>query len=486
MRARWLAGAAAGCAISLTGCGGGQAISGGNPASAAPASALVYVDAVIKPEGGPAANVQALTGKLLRPDERKRLIAYLDPFGNGGSFMRDVRPWLDQRIGLFYGASLNLEDLAIVLPATDPGRAKAALARAVEADPGLRRRTYRGVAYLDSPEEGTMGVVGRFAVVAGKRGFKAAVDASRGESLAESPRFRDSVSSLPPSRLATAYADPPRVLRDPVARRWIEDRLPPSLLTQLGDSVRQPLLAALNVGADSVALDISAAPIRPALRFSTQGTGLIASLPSGSWAALGAGNLGAKLRTVLEQLDAAGLAAARLQGRIGGGLDLDGDLLSWLDDAALFVRGSNRSSLEGGVVIHSGDRKASSSAIARIAAAAALSGARAPRISQRDDVVVVASSDRAAAQGFGRDKALAATPAFTCASAALGGHAVTAFVAVRPALAALGALGAVDRRFSVAAPYLRRLTFLVAGWRRVGERDILRIAIGPGCTAKAR
>ncbi|MDX6662472.1 MAG: hypothetical protein QOG09_574, partial [Solirubrobacterales bacterium] len=357
MRARWLAGAAAGCAISLTGCGGGQAVSGGDPASVTPASALVYADVTVKPEDDLAAKVEALTGKLLRPDERKRLIASLDPVGNGISFIRDVRPWLDRRIGLFYGSSLNLEDLAILLPTTDTSRARATLARAVEADPGLKRRTYRGVAYFDSPADGTMGVVGRVAVVAQKRGFRAAVDASRGESLAESPRFRDSVSSLPPSRVATAYADPPRVLRDSAARRWVDRRVPPSVLSQLGDSVRQPLLAALNVGADSIALDISAAPIRPALRFSTQGTGLIASLPSDSWAALGAGNLGAKLRTVLEQLDAAGLAAARLQGRIGGGLDLDRDLLSWLDDAALFVRGSNRSSLEGGVVIHSGDRK---------------------------------------------------------------------------------------------------------------------------------
>ncbi|MDX6651579.1 MAG: hypothetical protein QOJ38_360 [Solirubrobacterales bacterium] len=494
MRACWLAATAAGCAIALAGCGGGRESTGADPAAVVPASALFYADFVVKPEGSLASSVDSLAARLLSAAQRRRLEASLDNDFNDVSVKRDVLPWVDRRIGIFYASSFRPADLAFVIPTTDPARARATLLRALDADPGLERRSYRGVAYLHSPADGTMGVVGHYAVVAEERGFKAAVDAVKGASLAESPRYRTSVSSLPPSRAATAYADLPRVLRDPVARRWIDRGAPPSLLSQLGDSARQPLLAALNVGADSIALDISAAPIRPALRFSTQGTGLIASLPSDSWAALGAGNLGAKLRTVLEQLDAAGLAAARLQRRFGGGrLELDRDLLSWLDDAALFVRWSNRLSLEAGLVIHSGDRQASARAIRRISAAVSAKRRAAPiigpaslRIAQHDDTVVAASSEGAAEQGFDRSGALATTPGFTCASAALGGHAVTAFIAVRPALAALGPLAAADHRYRAALPYLRRLTYFVAGWRRVGERDILRIATGSGCGTGVR
>jgi hypothetical protein len=480
-RALWLVAAG----LTLTGCWGGSADDhrgGPDPAAVVPPGAAFYADAEVKPEGDAAADAGAALRELLSDSQRRRLDAELEgSFSGDTSYRRDVKPWIDRRVGIFFTDLSADADGALLLATTDPQRAERVIGPDDTGPEPNERRTYRGVDYVFSNEDGVAGIVGRFAVLGSEPAFKRAVDASLGRSLADSPRFQEGLRTLPEGRLATAYADTPRLLGEAISRGLIAKPDAAGLVPQLGAAAREPLLASLGTTPEALSLEVSAMPITPASRFSTVGTGLISSLPVDAWGVIGAGNLGSKLKSVLEQVDGAGRAAARLQRRLdrGAGLDLDRDLLSWLDDVAIFVEGTTRSSLEGAAVLHSSDPGASAKAIDRVFGP--IAPAPPVHVVQRGDRVVAAYGARAVQQGFEQQKRLAGTELFDCASTALG-RAVTVFLAVRPMLDAAEAFGAAaDPDYRAAAPYLRNLEYLVTGWRRSGERDVLRIVAGLRC-----
>src|SRR5918996_5293058 len=204
--------------LAFVACGDDDSVSTGSSAAAlVPADALVYADAVVRPEGDQREHVEAALGTLLGVDDPGATIveALEGEFAAEDTeldYAEDLEPWLGERGGVFF---LNFEDDsdgAFVLEATDDAAAQAALERIVEAEGEPRSATYEGVEYTRNDEGDAAGLVDGFAVIGSNAGFEAAVDTSAGESLADSDTYAQALETAADDRLVTVYAEPGNIL----------------------------------------------------------------------------------------------------------------------------------------------------------------------------------------------------------------------------------------------------------------------------------
>ncbi|MCL2769312.1 MAG: hypothetical protein FWD42_04295, partial [Solirubrobacterales bacterium] len=99
-----LALAASAVALPLAGCGSKPSNDNVDPASAVPASAALYAEATVRPEGALKENTDAAARALTGTREPVRSVVHsLEASGALGhySFARDIEPWLGKRIGVF-------------------------------------------------------------------------------------------------------------------------------------------------------------------------------------------------------------------------------------------------------------------------------------------------------------------------------------------------------------------------------------------------
>jgi uncharacterized protein DUF3352 len=236
-----------------------------------------------------------------------------------------------------------------------------------------------------------------------------------------------------------------------------------------------------------------------AFPFVGEGTGTAGDVPGDSWLALAQPDLGQTIESYVD------LAAGTLGGRdvieeqlrSATGLDLQEDVISWMGDWSLFVRGASFDELDGAMVIETSDEEASGrfiDAIARVGRKSADPGVtigpldlagggegvtvRGPELPQpvhvfqRDGKVVAAYGDDAARDALDPGDTLAGSEDFTQAEEALGGdYAVSFFLAFEPILELAEAEGAgADEDYQEAKPYLEPLGALVGGARKEGDK----------------
>jgi hypothetical protein len=243
------------------------------------------------------------------------------------------------------------------------------------------------------------------------------------------------------------------------------------------------VLAEEGIGKDLAELGAGAAPE------------LLESLPGDAWAAVGIGNLGPSISTGIESA-AGGIGTAVLGQQLEQeiGVNLDRDLLSWVGDVAVFVRGDSVAQIGGGMVITARDEKAAGDALPRLvnaasraglpfqdlqmgnadqAWAATLPGAPGPVVLARaGDRVVMAIGDDAAADALKPSETLGESDLYDRAKSTLDGVDPT-MVLDGPTMVKLIAEGAgSDPDFAEAKPYLDMLDLLAAG--AANEDDTLR------------
>src|SRR5262249_44034272 len=161
------------------------------------------------------ADAQAALGKILRTSDPQGQILKLFDRGNV-RFARDVEPWLGDKVA---AAALTLGrggDKVVVAASRDDAEAQAALRRIA---PDAATRTDRGVSYrVDTKQHGfAAGVVGDDVVLGGENGLKAAIDASKGDSLADGDALKNARSTVRQQRSAFLYVDVAGVLRQTLA-----------------------------------------------------------------------------------------------------------------------------------------------------------------------------------------------------------------------------------------------------------------------------
>jgi hypothetical protein len=456
------AGAVAGCA-STSGAG-----SGSDPAAAVPASAPLYAEAVVAGDGQEQQDAQAALGKILgTADPQGQIVALFDQ--GGVQFARDVQPWLGDRVG---AAALTLGtqgDKIVVAASRDNAAASAALGRIL---PGATEHTYRGVSYRVATKDGrpvAAGVVGDTVVFGSENGFKAAVDASKGSSLAEGDQLKQARSKVRQERSGFLYVDVAGFLRQALGASGGGAAQLAPFVDPVAQALPKTFAAALDAEPGLVRVDSAAFGNGGGARAAGSGADALAALPGDAWLGLGVGELGQTVNGFIDRVSASsGLAGVGIQAVLGQaqqalGLDIRRDLLAWMGDAGVFVAGSSADTARAALVIGSKDPAATQRAVraletmarrdgdvSALHAAGVDVGFAVKRPGGKEDLLVAAAGNRFVVAGGRRalEEALSPgsrlgdAPAFRDAAAKLSsGVRPSYFVDVRKLSGAVGSSG---------------------------------------------
>jgi hypothetical protein len=495
----------------LPGCGGdgeeSASFAGPDPATQTPANALFFGEAVVRPEGGQKQALQDALSKLLaRDDPGEFLVQQLnselaEPGSDSGlTYADDIEPWLGQRAGLFLTGFEKDDEGAPVaqgaglVATTDPAATQAAIDKGEAADPTAdRKSTYRGFEYVVDRNDEAAGIVGDFLVVGDEDGFKQAVDASRGNSLADSAGFRTQLDQAPDDQFGFLYANPRGLVQ---ALERIGELTADQLRTagpQIQGLLSQPIAASISATADQLALQASAATSNSAL--APQESSLLRNFPGESWLAFAASDVGRAYGEALEQGGSAAIPEVL-------GFDLGSQVGRWAGDIGGFAGGTSLFGLSGGLVLETNDQAASAQTLDQLQRALgsdpeirvepltegqehgfSLTPAGAPiqfQVVQRDDKVV-AGLPNSVDEVFSPSSTLDDSDAFNSATDALGeDFSPVTFVDFGPLFQLVDSFPQVqsDPDYRGAKPYLDHLDYLVLGGRRDQDRAELRMVLG--------
>src|SRR4051794_6383849 len=369
--------------VALAGCGssgGGASGRSPGPADVMPKSSVFYLEAAVRPDGDQATAVTKLLSRVMRTGDpgaklRRLIDEHLAAEQPGVTYEHDIAPWLGDRVGMT-ATNLATGEPGLVAAVTvrDVARAKAFVA-AQEARERAHKRAYHGTAYYAEDDGSVTGVVEDFVVIADtEAGFKRAVDTAGGDGLSDVARFDDAVDELPSDRVGMLYVDPQR-LAD-AAGAAAGDPTAAGVLSTAVDGLGV-ITAFARAGEDTATLEsrvtVQEGSTGAALASLAAGGApdLVKSLPADSWAAFGMAKLGETLTSGLDSL-AGGLGGAVLGGQLQQrlGIDIQQDLLSWMGDVAVFVRGDTPAQVRGGLVVQATDEAKAAAALPRLVAAA--------------------------------------------------------------------------------------------------------------------
>ncbi len=351
-------------AAAIAGCGGGGGSSSDvdvGPAAAVPANAPLYLDATVKPTGQAQAGANAALSKVLRtPDPGAKIVSLIEQQskadGHPVKYQQDIAPWLGDKAGFFFTSLAgDTQKGAAVLETTNPTAALAFARKASGATPtNPAPQNYNGASYQADPGDPTnvFGTVGDFLVQGDLDGFKAAVDAQKGDSLGDSDDFKDALDQLPGDRLGTFYTVP-RGLINAIGPGQFDQQQQALLERTAGDSLDKPVSGALTASANGFDLEF----IGGNNGVETPESSLVGNVPGDSWLALGLGDLGDSAKRTIEQLKELNipdlqLGLSQVEQATGSSID---QLTGALGDAALYVRGTSERTLNGALIVQTKD-----------------------------------------------------------------------------------------------------------------------------------
>jgi hypothetical protein len=488
-------------AVLLAACGGAGGAADADPAKAVPAGTAIYIEGVVRPEGDQRDDVLDAARKVLRTEDPEAKLHELIDKGlkksddPDVSYEKDIAPWLGRKAGVWVaGVDRAKPGYVVLVAAKDTDKAQAAIDKGAKDEKGVKQRSYEGVDYQVDSDGVAAGIVGDFFTVGTEPEFKRTVKANDGASLAGDKRYSSTVDDLDDDRVGHFYVDlkpffEQALKSDPQAAGQLEQIRSIFPIDKL-----EPLGGALLANGDRIAFDTimrgsgvkSLGAFSPLLGTGT--TPLIAELPGDAWAAYGAPNVGPGLKSLFTRVAGAlGGAAAAQQLQQQYGIDLDRDVFGWIGDIGLFVRGSDKASLEGGLVIKATDPGRMRDAFGKLvgliqtqsgkkAAPVKVKGAAAafvvgksrdlgkPTILARsDDRVVIGVGEPATADALAPASKLGDSELYGQAKDLLGDVDPTLLLSMPALVKAIEASGSADADFAKAKPYLDAFTVIASG-----------------------
>jgi Protein of unknown function (DUF3352) len=505
--------------VAITGCGGGSAggssSSGSGLADLASPGSLVFVEGKLKPAGELKKNADAIAARLAGVASLRELVVseLEDTAGQAGKsldFAKEVEPWLGEEAGVAFERMVDgeLSEPLVAVQSTNPEATQAFIDKQAKGGGNpYKGASYEGVDFKAGGTEGkAVGVIDDALVIAGdEKEFKAAVDASKGDSLGGEDRFQETIGAASDASLADVYIDVGGILEqsegkvDPQAR---------GLLQGAGiEAGEATAVASVIPHSEQVEIDLSSdlggkeAPGGDVSK-------LLGSLPASSFAAIAFSEFGEQLEEAVDSLDEAGIPPNVKPGELKSnlsqaGIDLN-KIAASLEDGAIFAEGNNREELGGALVLtgNSGEAAGAVASLgtllrsAKIPGITAVSGG-ASGFSINDSalgdkpIVVLGKGDRvsigygaaAAFTGIAGDSGatLGDTSGFKAASAALGKTPISAYVDGPAALRLAEALVPRSQSdFWDVRPYLKKLTYIGIGKGANGELATAKLIAGVG------
>jgi hypothetical protein len=492
----------------LAGCGGdgeGPAEPAGpDPATVTPADAPLFAEAVVRPEGDRKEALDSALSKLLATDDPGEFIVeQLDKALASDqanlTYEEDVAPWLGERAGFFVQAFSEQADGAVVIAATDPQAAEQVIEKAAAADEvPERRRSYDGVDYLADRNGTAAGLLGDFLVAGTEKAFRGAVDASRGESMAEAPDFSAQFEQAPEDWVGFAYADPRALVEALEKQGLVTSEELSSAGPQLKALLEEPAVAVVSATAEQLSLQASAAA---GAAPTPSESPLLRGFPEDAWFAFAVPDAGQTYGRLLERIqEVPGSAHASLGG--GPWLDLGRQITGWAGDLGGFAEGTSLFGIGGALVLETGDEQASARTLERLQrllgseeglsveplttdgdTGFSITPTGVPvefRVVQRDGKVVAGLAN-SVEDVLSPSSTLEDSDAFDSAADALGeDFAPVTFVDFVPLLELVESFPQAgnDPDYRSAKPYLDHLDYLVIGGRRNEDRAELKMVLG--------
>jgi hypothetical protein len=512
-----VAAATAALALLAAGCGGDSSGSGSDPAALAPPKSPLYIEAAVRPEGKLKTDVEALARSIAGVEDLGGLIVTelensASSSGEEFDYEKEVEPWLGEKGGLSF-QSYDGDDFhgyGVSIPTTDTDASQAFIDKQAgsDGDP-VSDGSYEGVDYKVQADDGTtIGIVGDFVVVAEDLAtFKAIVDASDGEALADRDDFTTTFDAAADGSFADVFVDIGALIEqsggqvDPQARQFLDSAgIDPDEATAV---------ASLIPGSDQVEIDVSTdlSGENPA---SGDASKLLGELPADSFAALAATDFGKRLEEAIDELDAKGIPGEVpphkfKSGLKEAGIDLE-RIAASVGDLGVFATGNSESSLGGAAVLGTEDSEEATNTVANIGlflraartpGVTVLSGGlsgfsiRSAELGPKPLVVAAKGEKIAIAYGLpaanqalaaGSAQALGDDPTYKEAVAALGSTPISGFVDGPAALKLASALVPADEKegFLEAKPYLTKIDYLAIGSGSSGQLSTAKLIAGIG------
>jgi hypothetical protein len=463
-------------ALAAAGCGSREAASGA--AELAPAGSVAYGEITLKPEGDQKQAIDSILSKFPGGEgsDKLRKLAE-DAFQSSDSrlsFKDDIEPWLGDQAAFFVTAPAGLgQDPAAagLIKADDEGKARDALEKFVEGK--TEKHDYKDVEYLTGESTEAGAVFDGFLVIGTEAGVKAAIDTSKGgKKLSDDSDYEKAIADVPGDRLGFMYANMAEFLRSAQASGT------PMVGPFAGLLGGKPFVATVRAEDDGLVVETSL-PRGESLGagFLGKASAVLKELPGDSWLALGQSDFGRQVSYFADL--AAGFAGGRdaLEQKFKAetGLDLQRDVIDWMGDYGIFVRGTRLSELEGALVIETSDEAASArfvKAARRLVREYASGEFPKPiQVFQRSGRVVIAYGDAAARDAVASGDRLGDSADFASARDSLGGdYDLGFYLLVKPILDLVDSTSAAnDSGWQRARPYLEPLTALVSGTHEEGD-----------------
>lgn len=505
-------------ALFAAGCGdssSGDSSAGSGLADFAAPGSLVFVEGQLQPQGALKQNVDSVAkrftgGEGLGDFVISELEGSARQDGESFDFASEVEPWLGEEGGVAFERLIDGE-LSEPLIAIETKNTKATQEfvdkRTTQGSDPSKDVSYEGVDFKVGGSEGNaVGVIGEALVLAdSEKEFKAAVDASQGDSLGGEDRFQTAIAAASNGSFADVYVDVGGIIEQSDDR--IDEQTQEVLQSAGIDPSDATAVASVIPQSDRIEVDLSSdlgGETAPAGNASE----LLGSLPASSLAAFSFSEFNEQLEEAIDNFDEVGsppdLEPNELKSTAEqAGLDLD-KIAASLEDGAVFIEGSDRNSLGGAMVVTS---KSSEAADAISSLGTLLRGARIPGVtvisgkasgfSIRSDelggkpLVVVAEEDRVAV-GYGLSPALAglhagsgatlsSTPGYKAAVSALGKTPISAYVDGPAALNLAEALVPRSKTdFWDAVPYLKKVSYIGLGAGTSDELATAKLIAGIG------
>jgi hypothetical protein len=488
-------------ALLVAGCGSssdGNSASSETPASLAAPGSLVYVEGNLKPTGELKSNVDAVAKKIAGIDDLGEFVvseleSSAHSEGEPVDFATEVEPWLGKTAGVAFE---HLEDGELSEPLIAIQTTNAtATQQFIDKQASGGKDPYEDLSYeeidfkVGGSEGNAIGVIGEWAVIAdGEKAFKAAVDASNGDSLAGEDRFQTAFEAASNGSIADIYIDVGGVLEQ--SNGESEEQAEQIFESSGIDTREATAVASVIPKSDQIEFDLSS-DLGGEKTPSGDVSKLLGTMPASSVAAFAVSGFGEQLEEAVDKLDESGVSPQLPPGKLKStmsqaGINLD-KIAASLEEAAVYVEGNDRSDLGGAMVITAKGSEAAEAIAglgtllraAHVPGVTAVSG-KASGFSIRNSelggkpLVVVAKDSRIAIgyglpetlQGFdlGSVPALSTSAAYKAAVSSLGKTPISAYVSGASALRLAEALVPHSKKdFWEAVPYLKKIEFLALG-----------------------
>ena len=488
--------------VALAGCGGNDEAASG-AAELVPAGASIYAEFTLEPEGDQKEAIDSILSKFPGGGDageklRDLLDNALEQQEAPISFRKDIEPWLGDEAAFFVSTLSpggDAQSAAGLVATDDEDKARDALEKSAEGK--LRKRDYKDVEILTDDSDQAWAVVDGFVVLGTEAGVKAAIDTSKGgKKLSEDESYQNALDDAADDRLGFFYMNSPELLR---SLRESGTPLPDSF----GKFFEEPLVATLDADKDGVTFEGTVPEEIGRASLFGQASDLVEELPGDSWLGMAQTDFGKLIDFYVDAFAgvAGGRDAIEQQLRAATGLDLQKDVIDWMGDFGIFVRGTSVSDLDGALIVETKDETASERFIAALARLARTNdqgavqigplgapgggkgftarGSEIPKpihVFQKSGRVVFAYGDAAASDAVSPGDTLGDSADYTAARDSLGDYDISFFLLAKPILDLVDSTeAATDADWQKAKPYLEPLSALVGGTS--GDGDSLRSAV---------